>query len=164
MTQTARMLASHGWILRTGGAEGADSAFLAGALEVDGCADDPLYELYEPWPGFCKHGEVTLERPTDAALSIASRYHPGWPGLKRAARLLHGRNSHIVLGRDVHDPVMMVVCWTPDGTIDGRGRDSGGTGQGLRVARGEAPDAVVLNVARPQHRTWVERFVDEEAA
>jgi hypothetical protein len=44
------------------------------------------------------------------------------------------RNVHQVLGEDLKRPVKMIICWTPDGSLDGKGRDSGGTGMALRLA------------------------------
>jgi hypothetical protein len=56
----------------------------------------------------------------------------------------------------------MVVCWTPDGSLDGQGADAGGTGMALRVARGETPDAEVFNLARNDHWNRLAAFVDPD--
>ena len=31
------------------------------------------------------------------------------------------RNVHQVLGADLKTPVKMIICWTPDGSLDGKG-------------------------------------------
>jgi hypothetical protein len=114
------------------------------------------YELFLPWAGFTDVAPSTLNEPTPDAFRIARKYHPAWARLSEPARKLHARNVHIILGRDCVHPVRMVLCWTPDGSVDGVSRDAGGTGMALRVARGEAPDATILNLSLPGHRERVE--------
>jgi hypothetical protein len=155
MTELARLLAARGWTLRTGGADGADTAFMNGCLLCE-----PRYELYLPWPGFSSQAPATLTRPTAEASAIAARYHPRWALLKHAERQLHARNVHQVLGAECTVPVAMVVCWTPDGSLDGQGPDCGGTGMALRVAVGEAPSAPVFNLARGEHWNRLATFAD----
>ena len=132
MTTLAEQLARARWTLRTGGAQGADTAFMDGADRG---------ELYLPWPRYRGHLHATLERPTAAAVAIAAEHHPAWVDLDWKARMLHGRNSHVVLGRNCDDPVDFLVCWTPSARV------VGGTGQAIRVAR--AYDVPVYNLANP---------------
>jgi hypothetical protein len=157
MTECARLLCARGWRLRTGGAPGADTAFLSGCLLW--CPPDPPnYELYLPWPGFSDQAPPTLDRPTATAYNIASHYHPRWNLLSRGPRALHARNVHQVLGRDCNDPVKMIVCWTKDGSLTGHGNTTGGTGQALRIVGGEAPGAQVFNLRLDEHRERIEHF------
>jgi hypothetical protein len=121
MKSIARTLCGNSCRLRSGGARGADEAFEEAYIECGGG-----YELYLPWKGYeRKHGML----PTLGAFDIAAKYHPRWNELSSGARLLHARNSHIILGRDLDTPVKFVVCWTSDG------KASGGTGQGIRIAK-----------------------------
>lgn len=53
---------------------------------------------------------------------IASEVHPAWD------RGMHSRNCHQILGYDLQSPVDAVICWTPDGKIQG------GTATAIRVA------------------------------
>jgi hypothetical protein len=125
MGKLAARLGQRGWTLRSGGAWGADNAFLLGA---SGAGD---VELYLPWRGYNEHAvSVRLNTPSPAALGIAQAFHPAWPRLTQGAQKLHGRNVHIVLGPDVQAPapVKMIICWTKDGNV------IGGTGQALRMA------------------------------
>jgi hypothetical protein len=136
MTHIAATLASQGWVLRTGMAPGADQAFYGGAIE-----HGPV-ELYLPWPSFeagarqatTTSSESVLGRPARAAYAMAGRFHPAWSQLSKGAQHLHARNCHQILGSDLNTPARFVVCWTPDGSLDGRGRRVGGTGQALRIA------------------------------
>jgi hypothetical protein len=54
-----------------------------------------------------------------------------------------------VLGADLTSPARFVLCWTPDGSLDGRGRRVGGTGQALRIAHHHGIG--VINLARLEH-------------
>jgi hypothetical protein len=152
----AERLARLGWTLRSGHAPGCDQAFERGA----GMAA----EVYLPWPGF-ESGEPiqtphVLERPDGRAYPAARAHHPHWDLVSRAARDLHARNVHQVLGRDLAGPSRFVVCWTPDGSLDGSGPDSGGTGQALRVA--QAHGVPVLNLHRWSHRERAEKLAAAE--
>jgi hypothetical protein len=141
-------------VLRTGGAPGADTAFELAAREAR-----LLVEVFLPWPGFQQRQaeQVALATPSAAAMEIAAKFHPAWPYLKYGARKLHARNVHQVLGADLETPVDLVVCWTPDGSLDGSGNKVGGTGQALRIA--VAYDIEILNLARPEHLAILsERF------
>jgi hypothetical protein len=151
MEAIAARLAEAGWVCRTGGAPGADQAFEAGARRHG----DSAVELWLPWRGF-EGREGSL--PTPEAYTIAERYHPGWQYLKRGVRALMARDVHQVLGADLTSPVKMIICWTPDGSLDGSSRASGGTGMALRVACDYPVE--VLNLQRPDHAerlaAWVE--------
>jgi hypothetical protein len=147
MERLARVLAEHGWTLRTGLAEGADQAFYRGASSGRG----PV-ELYLPWPSF-NHpariqgaGETVLGRPSKEAYLIAQRFHPAWEKVDPPVRALHARNVHQVLGADLKTPAGLLICWTQNGSRDGLAPGTGGTGQALRIAAGYG--VPVLNIAR----------------
>jgi hypothetical protein len=150
MARAARALARRGWVLRTGLAQGADQAFYRGAR---GCG--PV-ELYLPWPLFGADAHTPGERevfvlgsPGGAALELARSIHPAWERLSVGAQRLHARNCHQLLGPQLDSPARLVICWTPDGSLDGAARRTGGTGQALRIARRHG--IAVLNLARPEH-------------
>jgi len=114
MTSIATMLAMSGWKLRSGHARGADAAFETGACDVPGAPFEIFVALNaENQPLWFNH---------------ARKYHPTWNKLNREAQQLHARNSAIMLGRKLDTPVDFVVCWTPQGKVQG------GTGQALRIA------------------------------
>lgn len=133
MRRLAGELAGLGWTLRSGAAQGADTAFEEGALAAGGGV-----ELYLPWPGFQGRRQARLVRPTAAAMAMAERFHPAWHRVSPGARPLHARNSHQVLGPALDDPVALVICWTR-GALGG-----GGTGQALRIARAHGIPVVDL--------------------
>ena len=126
MKHLGRLFAGHGWTLRSGGAEGADSAFEHGCRTT---AEPGILERFIPWPGYNSHNWTTLES-ADArrAEHAASQVHPAWDRCSTAVRKLHGRNAAIILGEQLDTPVDLVICYTADGTA------SGGTGTGIRLA------------------------------
>lgn len=143
MTELATALRVRGYVLRSGHAVGADQAFEAGAGK---CA-----EVYLPWHHFGGTEPIAhfvKPMPSVHAAQMAARFHPAWDHLSFNARALHARNSHQVLGKDLDDSVKFVVCWTPDGSIDGRGPNTGGTGQALRIAYYYG--IPVFNLQRPE--------------
>lgn len=118
MTKIARRMAGAGFLLRSGAAPGADSAFEAGAGD--------LKEIYVPWKGF--NGSALGMTPTPEAFVMAEKFHPAWNRCRRGARALHARNCHQVLGLNLRIPTSLVICWTMDGL------SGGGTGQAIRIA------------------------------
>lgn len=121
MAMAATQLSYYGLILRSGGADGADSAFERGA-------DPRLKEIFLPWKGFNGNPSPLSEIPPEA-YSQAARFHPAWTQLQPSVQRLMARNMQQILGRQLDDPVLFILCWT-----DG-GKFQGGTGQALRGAR-----------------------------
>lgn len=119
MTRIAAQLSGAGYLLRSGGADGADSAFEAGSTRS---------EIYLPWPRFRDHPSPHCN-VSQAALNLAAKYHPQWQLLNKHAQLLHGRNSYQVLGLDLMTKADFIVCWTKGG------KGQGGTGQAIRLAQ-----------------------------
>ena len=159
MTRLAERLAADGWMCRTGGAQGADQAFMRGA--------GSQLELYLPWPKFNQIDhtrQVKLTCPNREAYAIAEAFHPAWQLLEWKARALLGRDVHQVLGVQCEEPVAMVVCWTPDGVTLGEDTTSrtGGTGMAIRIAsRWGVP---VRNLKRDDHRTAAEQYLGQRVA
>ena len=117
-SKLGRYLENKGYILRSGGAKGADIAF---ELKVN----KSNKEIYLPWHGF-EGNKSTLVVEKKEAFDIAKKYHPYWNNLKQGARKLHARNSHQVLGLDLNTPSDFIICYT---------NKSGGTQQALRIAK-----------------------------
>lgn len=118
----ATFLASKEYVLRSGGAQGADKAFEVGCDKVNG-----YKEIYLPWRSF-EGSNSTLIVSNPKAYDIAESFHPYWGNLSVGARKLQSRNSHQVLGYDLETPSNFILCWTKNG------KGSGGTGQAIRIA------------------------------
>ncbi len=127
MARIAARLALRGYTLRSGGADGADTAFEEGA----GTAK----EVFLPWPGF-NGRDSPYPTPSANAYRVASALHPAWARLEAGPQALHARNSHQILGAELGTPVDFVVCWTPDGCESEKTRSTktGGTGQAIALA------------------------------
>lgn len=140
IARIARQCREAGIILRSGAAPQADQMFEHYA--------EGLAEVYLPWPGFNGHAATTaaLCRPSPLAFELASRVHPAWGRCSPAAKTLHARNAHQILGRDLDDPVAFVACWTPRGAL------IGGTATALRLAhQREIP---IFNLATSSDDDW----------
>jgi hypothetical protein len=122
MTILAHDLELDGYTLRSGGAAGADYAF------AKGCANKEIYKA---------------EHYTSAAMQHAQRYHPAWEGLSEYVKQLMARNSIILLGPALIDPVDCVICWTAGG------KTVGGTGQSIRIATDY--DIPIFNLWKDTH-------------
>lgn len=59
---------------------------------------------------------------------IASQVHPAWERCNKWARTMHSRNCHQILGFNLDNPVGAVVCWTPNGKVQG------GTATAIKIA------------------------------
>ena len=101
----AKHLAEKGYILRSGGACGADASFEAGC-----CLADGQKEIYLPWNGF-EGSASRLVVKDKRAFEIAEKFHPYWHNLSQGARKLQARNSHQVLGWDLNTPSKLIFRW-----------------------------------------------------
>ena len=122
MMDLATELEELGYILRSGAAVGADSAFECGVKNPDNV------EIYLPWRGFEGH-PTGSHNIVSKAFDIAAIIHPAWDKLKQGARKLHARNIRQVFGADVSDPSKFVICWTSNG------KEVGGTRTAIVAAR-----------------------------
>ena len=111
MEEIARDLEVRGYTLRSGGALGADTAFLRGVQD------------------FRKAEIFDANDCTDEAMELSGKLHPAWDRCSEYAKKLHGRNAMILLGEDLQTPVDFVLLWTPGG------KGIGGTGQAIRIAK-----------------------------
>lgn len=116
MTATASRLHEDGFILRSGGARGADSAFAEGT---------PLKEVFragdaKPW-AFAEASNQHL--PSDRG---------GFWTWSPYVRGLIARNMMQVLGENGDSPVLFVLCWAP--SLYYEDSSSGGTGYAIRCA------------------------------
>jgi len=116
-------LAHKDYILRSGHADGADSAFERGCAKANGAM-----EIYLPWNGFNGSTSEFVLKDDDDAINIASRFHPAFDRLSQGAQKLQARNSYQVLGYGLDTPSAFIICWTKNG------KGSGGTGQAIRLA------------------------------
>ena len=149
MTVMAGWLARTGWMLSSGGADGADSAFAAGAPTGQ-------RTIWLPWPGYNGHRGPDCRVPSAAELSacmeIAAPLHPAWNRCSPAVRKLHARNAAVLLGGTLDRPVDAVVAFTSEGRVEG------GTGMAIRIAG--ARGIPVFNLGTMTPRSVCERLAE----
>jgi hypothetical protein len=130
----ATRLEKDGWLLSSGGAEGADDAFESGVQEISD------HRIIIPKNGFNgKHandgyinfGSATqlIKNQCDA---LASTIHPVWNSLPRWMKNLHSRNVMEILGPELDSPVKFVLYWAPE---DSYGVAKGGTRTAVVLAQ-----------------------------
>ena len=141
-------LASKGYILRSGGAQGADSAFERGCDLVKGSK-----EIFLPWKNFNdSQSPFFLTKNYYDLEPIAKTIYLNWDNVSIGVRKMHARNVQQILGNipGQDQPVDFVVCWT------NRPADQfGGTRFGMRLA--EARSIPVYNLYEELDRN---RFYD----
>lgn len=107
MEAIALRLEADDYTLRSGGADGADSAFAI----VD------------------KKEIFTASDYRDELRSYIDKFHPTPERVSGYAEKLIGRNVLILLGSQLNEKVQFLICWTPGGKV------VGGTGFTIKVAR-----------------------------
>ncbi|MEZ9708794.1 hypothetical protein AB4254_08985 [Vibrio breoganii] len=139
MSDVACSLAVKGLLLRSGGAEGSDSAFEMGVLRANEQYQMGAMEIYLPWNGFngksasvvSSLGYYVGSEPN--AEAIAKIFHPAYGRLKPPVKALMRRNTYQALGFDLSSLPRFCVCYTRNGSLTGFESGSGGTGQALRL-------------------------------
>ena len=125
------VFAKLGYILRSGGANGADTAFEHGSDAQNGTK-----EIYLPWEGFNNNTSPYFS-VSDEAFKIAEEvYGRRWDSISIAVKSLMARNIYQVIGLTLDTPSKFLLCWTPDGatSASSRTKSTGGTGQAIACA------------------------------
>lgn len=129
MTRLATHFDSLGYTLRSGGANGADSAFALGASKQ---------EIYLPWCGFNglwpDENNILVEdvEILREATEIAKSIHPAWNRLGPGGAKLHIRNVFQILGATLDKPSDFVIYWCP---MTKHGMPLGGTATAVNLAK-----------------------------
>lgn len=159
MRHLGAYLCSEGWTLRSGGANGADTAFEQGADMQNLGASVRYKEIYLPWVGFNNNPSSLHPRNipfTEQEMDLSAKFHPAWNKCSHSAKLLHQRNLRQMVGCEAIAGATVlaskfVVCWTEGGKI------TGGTGQALRIA--SACDIPIINLGRATNAAELEQLV-----
>lgn len=163
MELVAIRLSKLGYIMRSGGAQGADSAFEKGVPNPE------LREIYIPWGGFGYDDDKKYHNPSkgyyalqnlgfeEDAMKIAGRLHPAWGACSRGAKSLHSRNIHQILGQDLQTPADFVIAYAKE---DRNGNAKGGTAMAISLA--DMRGIPVYNLYRDGDREKLEKFLNGE--
>lgn len=123
MEEIAQHLNKKEYILRSGHANGADQAFALGTTRA---------QIWLPWRTFnikdrINEHEYKIINANDTEAYDSLKFHPVGQNLPPSIKSLMARNYRQIIGVDEANSEF-VVCWTKDG------KDTGGTGQALRIA------------------------------
>lgn len=151
ITKIAAKLDSQGYVLNSGGAAGADSAFEAGSNNK---------QIFLPSETFNnrKHDGLSYfnyqKLPfKELAEENVSLFHPAAHKLTEYAFKLMARNTFQILGKNLQSPVDFVICWTPEG------KEVGGTSQAIRIAK--SIKIPVFNLGEPKALKRLTTFVSD---
>lgn len=163
MEEIAEYMSSFDWTLRSGGANGADSAFEKMAK---------LKEVYLPWKGFNRSNSPLYGILDTKVVEISrkvwnDRFEKGgvvcsWDSLKETTKLMMIRNCYQILGQNLTNPSKLVICWTKDG------EETGGTGQALWLAKMINESIKVhyrikiINLQKEAHRTAMRNAIKSQ--
>lgn len=117
MNEIAQYLASKGWILRSGGAKGSDTAFENGCDSIN----SNLKEIYYP------------KNVPEWIIEESLNFHPAPKAVRKKPFSLQamGRNAQIILGKDLKLPSQRVIGYCE---YDSDGKWIGGTSHGFRIS------------------------------
>ena len=155
MRALATELAGQDFLLRSGGAQGSEEAFEAGAVAAQG--QRRVYLPADglptgPWRGTQPDAAESTFPIPERAYEFAAARHDNWEGLAENTRRQYARNAVEILGDDLATPTDFVVCWTRDGN------DTGVTAQALEIAREH--NIPVINLGAPDAPGSVEEVMD----
>lgn len=174
------IMASLGYVIYSGGARGMDDSAERGArlwLVHHDRQHDIAHQLriFLPRDGFDPGGGLPKRyrregdhifllsdlSMRDTARGMTKKFHPKSEKLSQYQAKLMDRNAFQVLDLDLETPVDMVICWTPDGCIDGRQttRQTGGTGHALRISADHG--VPIFNDNFVEHRNRLSAFMDK---
>lgn len=158
---------ARGWVLRSGGADGADEAFYQGAIAYPGFCSRAA-EIFIPWNGFKRTHSPPLYHDPERGIYDASRFDAheearalalqargSFEGLGQGGIRLHTRNAYQVLGRTLSQPSRSLVCWAQP--IGRKGAVKGGTNTAVQIALRHG--IRVLNAYKDVDRRLLEEWV-----
>lgn len=153
MEEIAEYYCDDGWLLTSGGAGGADSAFYKGALKSRRFPQRGA-KIYIAWNGMRSENDVRLFHDGktffdarrfpnyDQARDIAYQARGSFEGLSDGGIMLHSRNSYQILQDDLQTPVNQAILWAkPVGKKD---KVSGGTNTAYQIALEHGVDIINL--------------------
>lgn len=159
MADVAELMADEKYVLRSGGANGADLCFEQSCDILHGDKD-----IFLPWKGFnnSKSDKFLAEYdniPDEAKQIAKDAYGPRWDVISSNIKRFMIRNVYQVLNEDLKSPSDFVVCWTPDGCEkhEDRTKNTGGTGQAISIA--SLNNIPVFNLAKIKSRQFIETSI-----
>ena len=165
MRKVSKRLVLEGYVLRSGGADGADSAFAYGWEDAYEENKDVLHaDIFIPWNGFNDlwDGQNNVRLVKDRAIiqdahALLKDIHPAFNKLTKGPLALHTRNCFQVLGGTLASPSSIVVCYAK---VDDAGRTLGGTATAVHLAQKRG--IPVRNLYLPEDFNKVLKYLEKE--
>lgn len=138
----SRQLAAAGWLARSGGADGADTAVEQGVAQAGG-----LMDLHLPWRGYNNRASAFFGAQPEA-MRLAESVYPRWQEVSASVQRIFGSCVHQLLGAQLQRPSDLVLVWTADGceTEAERSRRTGGSA--IVIVLAHRRGVPVFNLAR----------------
>lgn len=154
MRKIAALMELRGYTLRSGGADGADSAF------YEGLVDKSRAEIYLPWDGYNGYSHKACI-PAEA-YRLVENLVPSFQHRSQAVQNLFARNAQQILGKDLDSPSEFVICYTRDGYTGPHDRSirTGGTKVAIDLA--VSLGIPVLNLKRIDHHNKVINYFNDD--
>jgi hypothetical protein len=150
MRRLATELNGFGYLLRTGGLDGPDAAFEAGA--------SGNVEVHLPWKGFAdKESKFTFTGPL--ATGVAKMFHPSFDTLKPVVQTFLAKNARMVLGKDVKSPALFMICWSDDGVESVKNKTSKTGNIGHAIAIASSLHIPIFNLANHDAEIRLKRYL-----
>lgn len=152
ITQLAAKLEGLGYTLRTDGGQGGSEAFAKGAVTK---------EVIIPWKKFNGQDSKFCKNLPEAT-NIVRQFAPSFDTLKESVQAIIASKAHLVLGPDLTQPALFMVCWSADGTEDGKKRTAktGYIGTPLSIAA--ANGIPVFNLKNADALDRLKQFLSQQ--
>lgn len=150
MKQLAHRLDEKGYTLRTNGGKGGEEALESGTERK---------EMHLPWKKF-NDRDSKFTKTTDEAKAVIRHFAPSFDTLKPAVQTIIASKAHVILGKDLNNPVKFLVCWTQDGaeTVADRNARTGYIGVGIALAA--SLKIPVFNLKKPDALERLKQFLE----
>lgn len=153
MAAIAKALSDKGFVVRTNGSDVPGNIFEESSEKV---------EMYLPWKNFNKKKSRYL-KPTEDAYEMAKRYSVVFDTLTDTIKALIACNSNVILGDNLRDPVLFLLCWSPDGVEHAKNctARTGIVGQAIKIA--SSHQIPVFNLKNLDAKTRLKAFIEKVA-
>ncbi len=163
-----KLLTDLGYVMRSGGAEGADTAFYAGCKKSDKFYE-ATPEVFLSWDGMTAYGKKWYHDPKEgyldahrydtwqAANAIALETRGSWERCGWGGQQHHTRNVFQVIGTDLASPSNFLICWAQP--VGKKGYVRGGTATAVKLAIQKHIE--VFNLYHAEHYNRMVDFLDK---
>ncbi len=149
-----------GYVLRSGGAPGADLYCEKGVVNTLIKNDKDFKEIYIPWKGFNGSDSMLYtQEDSEEVIQISRENHPAYEYLKPPVKKLMNRNVYQVLGYNLDRPSEFVICYTSDGCKYHKDRTNKTGGTGLAISVASKNNIPIINLGNDDDLKMVKDFI-----